>query len=556
MSAWPAFPALDPPPAMDICEWAESAVTVTMSERPGRLRLDPYQRAPLRAMVDRDVPEVALMWSSQLGKTLIDTVLVGYTIAQRPQPMLVMFPSRPDLGKFVREKLNPLLVGVRDVNARVERNNRGSIRAEGFAFDGGYCTMTTPRAVSGKHGTSASLVLADEIDDYGPRFDLDPLRQRGVTYPHACAVFSSTPNRANAFLATETGDDGQEWERMVTLIQIEYEGGTQQWYYAVCPHCDTGQVLVWDRITDGRLPCEGCGALWSEDDRQAAVFRGDWIAQAPDAPYESYWMSQLYSVNVPLDRTVEMGRRYVKAELTNQILAWPYLDVEVEPLDPDRIVRSVPDWAPFIRTAGVDVQGDRIEWYIVDFDEDLARKHIVAHDRITRSPDNLAHWLRLRRDLDTYGWHRLTVDGSFEFDAVMAGLMYAWPEAWAGSNSPVEIVRGYGPSFDMPLRGAMSTTGYFRGAVDEGKRLVDIDLAGGYLTLAPDLPDYVEGQLTSERLIRQMGPSGHVRRSYQLQPGQRNEARDCVVYAYMGAVGVYSSGSAAVSPTLTMRDPP
>lgn len=524
---------LDSPP---IREWAENNIVVAISDRPGKILLDPYQIKPLEAMVNPQVEQVTTMWSSQLGKTLMDAVLLGYVIDVAPQPTMMVHASLQGLGKFIREKLNPLLRANPRINSKVERNNRDGVPNTGFSFEGGYVTMATPRSVSGKHGTSATLVIADEIDDYGSSFQTSSLKQRGITFEHACNIFSSTPDLYDH-----------------SPIQGEYETGSQEWFYVPCVHCQHQQLILLENIRGEQVCCVNCGVLWREEERIMSIYAGEWVAQATSPFNKSFWMSQYYSINVPLSRTLRKTANYTPKELSTQVKAWPYLEVVVPPLEPSRIRRCEREWQPLLRTAGVDVQGDRLEYYIVDFDSTLTRKHILRMGVIPRSPDNLAHWLHLRREVAPYNPTRLTVDGSFEFDYVLAGLKTSYPDAWLEFDLPVEIVRGRsGDSFDKPLRGVKHTD-YFFGSTDEAKVLINQDLTTGKMTLNPDLPLYVEQQLCSEKLIRQEQPGGKLRRLWQLEKNQRNEALDCIGYAYMGAIGAYTSGSGAPSPELTLH---
>ena len=130
---------------LPICEWAEENLIVRVSDRAGRLRLDPYQRGILEAFTNPDVRQVTMMCSSQLGKTLLEAVYLGWIIDQNPQPCLFMHASQVGLNKFIREKLEPILMGCESINQKVFRNNRGKIPLDGFSFEGnGYFTMTTP----------------------------------------------------------------------------------------------------------------------------------------------------------------------------------------------------------------------------------------------------------------------------------------------------------------------------------------------------------------------------------------------------------------------------
>ena len=512
----------------DVVEWAEKKLTLEVADLPGRLRLFPYQKQPLRDIVDPQIREVDVMWASQLGKTQVPGVAVLYIISEEPCSVMIVHASVDGLRKFVREKLEPTLKSNPGINRRILRNNRGSLPDDGFEFDGGYCTMTTPRKRSGTHGTSAELVIADEIDDYDLANAVSSITQRTVTYRSATVALFSTPTMAGA-----------------SPIEGRFLMGSQSFWMAVCPHCHYPQVLEWANIVGASLCCTQCAVMWSEHDRLRAVNDGYWEDQNPDAAasHRSYWLSQLYSPMVPLSRTLEAARTYSDQEISTQILAWPYEERVLPEIQPEQVQRREIDFEPAYRTVGVDVQGNRLEYCELLFDRTLKRKHLARHQQITRQP-GLGHWYVLREQNPRFNW--LAADGGFEYEHVEQGLWAAYRDRYYLEEPLVEIVRGYpAASFEKPVRGARGGGGGFRWlAVDEAKVLVAQDIMSGDLTIAPDCPEHTPAQLTAEKLVRYTSPGGRVRREWRKKnPRAANEALDCTVYAYAGALGAYALDS-------------
>ena len=516
-----------PADPMPICDWAEARVVLSGGSRPGRFRLDPYQRGMLEAMGDPAIDLVAGMLATQLGKSTCLELLLGYRIDQYPCEMLLMHASLKGLRKFIREKLEPMLLGDAALNARIYRNVRGAIPVDGFGFDQGYCTMTTAGSRSGLHGTTAALVIADEVDDYEDNSAVDNLRQRLSTFEGGKLVACSTPTY-----------------RGQSQIEALYHETTQEKFYVPCQDCGHYQVLEWAAVKGEKLWCVDCGSVWTETARRRAVYAGEWRPDVPAGKGRGFWLSQLYSLAVPLERTVRDAVGYTAYNRQTQVLAWPYEEVVVEPVAASDIRREERQW-PNVEwvTVGVDVQGDRIEYCVVQFTRHLERKHLAARGSILRTtgPET---WHMLRRELKEWEVGRVTVDGSYSHDWVKAGLMAAYRSEMVRKDPRVEIVIGYGgPSFDRPLRGSYHQggkfKGAFRGSTDEAKVLIAEDLSRGLLTLAPDLPGDTEAQLCSERLVRTPRKGHHPRddgRRWEHEPGRRNEALDCVAYAYMGAV--------------------
>lgn len=520
------------PPFVDnpdpICPWSEANIVVSVSDRPGKLILDPYQRPILEAIADLHmVEQVTMMMSSQLGKTLLMAIALGWIIDQAPQAVLFMHASDQGLKKFLREKLEPVLLGTPRLNEKIVRNNRNTIPKEGFSFGlGGFCTLTTARSKSSKHGTSASYVFADEIDDYEGATKVSSLKQRTITFSQPKLILASTPTLA-----------GQ------SPIEAEWATGTRSCWYAVCPLCEGPQQLVQHQILHEQLWCVHCKKPWDEQHRVRAIIKGHMLDEVPNPHHKSYWMSQLYSLNVTLEKTLRDTANYSKMEYSTQVLAWPYEEVIIKPLSESQIRREELPFTPSYITIGVDVQINRLEYSILAFDRLLTKKHIVKRDAILRTEDYEC-FRELRRQVSPFRPRRLTIDGSYDFDWVKKGLEVAFQDLFILQDPPVEIVRGYtASSFDKPLRGGRGH-GFFWGAVDEAKVLVNKDLTSGQLTLAPNLPADTEKQLASERLIR-YEQGGRVKRKWDPIPGRANEVLDCVCYAYMGVlaldIGVFPS---------------
>lgn len=510
----------------DFPTWCRQNIFVTRGDRQGLLRLDPHQIQPLQDTIDQHVLEVILEWSSQLGKSVILPARIGWSIARHPEDILVMMSGEKGIDKFFREKLLGVLMGSRAIWPKIRKNNRGSVSQHGFDFDGGGLTITTPRSVSGEHGNSTPLVMLDELDDYPPEFELDGMIQRGVSFRNRKVITMSA--------VAKTGE---------SKIHKRYLMGHQAVRYAPCCHCGHYQILVLAQVRRGALHCVECHRPWTEGERLASLRAGEWRPQNPSQRRRrSYWCSQLYSVQIPLERTLVDVEGMTTAHISTQIEAWPYEEHEVAPVDPDKITRRRPDESPAIRTVGVDVQGDRLIWYMVEFAEDLATSHVRARGFIARSATAPRQaFYELRRAVAGLGVMQLTCDIGFEPDVVLDGLKAAWPDAFRHADTVVEGVRGSakaGGTFGEPLRGNWRNEGYFVGAVDESKRLVQTDANEGRLTLDPDLDDSVAQEIASERCVRQADARGNVRLRWVNPENAPNHALDCVGYAYMGALKV------------------
>lgn len=517
------FPELSPT-RVPVKDWIEKNVVVP-GARAGRVNLDPYQIEPLESVFDPQVTQVTLMWSSQLGKSILATFAVAYHAKNGSGDIYTMFSCQDHRTDYVMSRLNPIVRASPELQKVMGLSRSGNVPHHGFSFGkGNYCKMTTARSIGAGHSSTTRLIVGDEMDDWAGSVSASALRQRGVTFKDRTAFFMSTP--------TYTGS---------SAIATEYTNGSQAQYYVSCVHCGYCHVLTSEGLREGPdelgvYACPGCGTIWSDLDRIAAIRGGEWVHSYPERAHKSYQMSQLYSIQVPIERTWEDWEACeTDYHRMTQIMAWPYEEAVIAPLQPEDLVRST---MPFNRrwlTIGVDVQKTWLDWTAVAFDEFLTNKHAVARGIVSRSID-YACFQELRRTWAQFAPDRIVVDGSYDYDWVRQSIDLVFADAMLMEDPPIEIVRGYtGDSFDRPLRGA-KRHGHFVGASDEAKKLVVQDLKIGVFTLDHAMPDVTEAQLMSEKLVRtKVGTV--IKRKWEPQGG-RNEILDCCGYAYMGALAL------------------
>ena len=175
------------------------------------------------------------------------------------------------------------------------------------------------------------------------------------------------------------------------MIWREWLASDMRHYQVPCHGCGHMQALVWanvrwDKTLEGRhLPktahyvCESCGVAWTDADRHDAVAKGEWVASNSDAAgVAGFHIPGLLSPWVALADIVQesLMSKNDPALLqlwTNTVLGEPFEPAQ-ETVEGSSLLQrgenygpqSVPD-AVKLLTAGVDVQGDRIEVQIMGF---------------------------------------------------------------------------------------------------------------------------------------------------------------------------------------------
>ena len=86
---------------ISVLEWAESAVELSerITEQPGpySTKFYPYVREILECIntppLGGTINRISLCWGSQTAKTTTFYIMLGFTIDQRPRPILWVFPN-------------------------------------------------------------------------------------------------------------------------------------------------------------------------------------------------------------------------------------------------------------------------------------------------------------------------------------------------------------------------------------------------------------------------------------------------------------------------------
>lgn len=380
---------LSPPPRYTVSQWADAEryLSKESSAMPGKYRsaVAPYQREPMDAVNDRAAQTVCLMFASQTGKTEVLNNIVGFFIASDPSPILVVQPTIELAESWSKERLMPM---IRDTAALTGLVKESKSRDSGNTilhkvFPGGNVAMAGANAPSGLAGRPRRVVLLDEVDRYpasaGAEGDPCALAvRRTESFWNSVIVLTSTP--------TVKG---------ISRIEKEYEQTDMRRWFCPCPHCGEVQHLKWgqvkwpkDKPEEAFYECEKCRQPWDDKQRLAAVRAGEWRATAPFNGKRGYHLNGIASPFKEKkgyrSRMHQMAAQFLEAKAggretlktwTNTFLAETW-EEESEKFDALPIMERCEDYGGtvpngvLVLTAGVDVQGDRIEVEVVGHGED------------------------------------------------------------------------------------------------------------------------------------------------------------------------------------------
>lgn len=549
--------ALRPRRHVSVSEWADShrVLTRKASAEPGKWRTErtPYLREPMDALgVTSPVERVVLMFSAQIGKTEAALNWMGYVVDHAPAPMLVVLPTLEVRDRWVKQRLDPMLAETPRLSAlvRVGRSRDASNARDLKDFPGGMFVLGGANSPASLASMPIRFVICDEVDRFpweiGQEGDpLGLIDERTKTFARRKVLLVSTP--------TVAGE---------SRIEAEYERTDCREYQVPCPHCDAYQVLRW-RHEDGRYgltrnsatgavyyTCAECGGVIEEHHKTRMLDLGKWVPRHPERTLavtggaRGYHINALYSPVglgfgwAELWRKWEMVqgdsaelRRFINTTLAQ---SWEERGDGIEHLSLLTRLEDYPRVLPIkLRTAGVDVQKDRLEVSIDgwgDGEECWAIDHVII-DIESTSQDA---WDALDDVLQDYRVQFAAVDSGYNASLVYAfceGKRWCFPtKGVTGFNRPLveDDVRRRQRLRRRKRKGvAVEPVG-----VDQGKTLLYSRLktqhhGANYMHFprAPAFDDEYFEQLTAEELVtRYKGNRPIVR---WVAKRKRNEALDC-----------------------------
>jgi phage terminase large subunit GpA-like protein len=567
---------LRPRPLTTVSAWSDKYRILTSkgSGEPGQWRTErtPYLREILDSLsVNSPAQRIVLMFAAQLGKTEVGLNWIGYVMQHAPGPMLTVLPTLEVRKRWVRQRLDPLLTETPVIRALFDaRRARDAGNAEDMKdFPGGMLVIGGANSPASLASMPIRYVLCDEVDRFpwevGQEGDpLGLIDERTKTFPRRKVLLVSTPTVKGA-----------------SRIEGEYEKSDMRQFHVPCPHCGELQVLRW-RHDDGRYglihnaatgavyyACIHCGERIDEHHKPAMLAAGRWIPRHPERAVRGYHLSGLYSP-IGLGFTwAELWQKWEEAHgdtanlkrFINTTLgeSWEEQGDSIEDLAIIARLEDYPETLPAsLRTAGVDVQKDRLEASIVAWgmgEEGWLIDHLILPGDTAR-PEV---WESL---------HDALTDAGIAFAAIDSGyntsMVYAFTEKrrWCVA---VKGIAGMGrPLIEdekkrrQRLRNRRKKAAHVEPlGVDQGKALLYARLklpvpGPAYLHFPrdPAFDDEYFAQLAAEKLVTKIKGTRPFQEWVQTRP--RNEALDCLVYAL---AALRLSGKTPAAPVASSHQP-
>lgn len=388
-----ALQVLRPPEKLTVSQWADRyrILDSKTSAEPGQWSTDrtPYLRGIMDSFTDPRIEEIIFVKPTQVGGTESLNNMLGYVVAQDPNPALIVYPMLT-LAEFTsKNRLQPMVELSPALNERYKGEESNMLELQ---FDGMFAIIAGANSPASLSSRSIRYLFMDEVDKY-PRSsgkEADPrslARERTRTFVYDKKIMqTSTPTY-------KTGPIWQAW--LGADVQFQF--------YVPCPHCGQYHTFKFKQIkfdstkdieeikSSAHYECESCQGVIRDAHKQGMLRNGEWRdlngATKPKRK-TGFWMNAIYS---PWVRFGDVASEFIGAkrgepeELMNFINSWlaePWEHTQIK-MSGEKVLEKnggyeegiVPD-KTILLTGGVDVQKDRFYYTIRAWGEKMTSYNI------------------------------------------------------------------------------------------------------------------------------------------------------------------------------------
>lgn len=572
MSTWRTalMNGLRPEQPLTVSEWADKhrRLSSKASAEPGPWRTSrtPYLREPMDCLSSTSaVQRVVMMFAAQTGKTEAGANWLGYVIDHAPGPMLLVQPTVEMAKRLSKQRLESLITETPVLAEKIAPSRSRDSGNTMFAkdFPGGMMLLTGSNSATGLRSTPCRYIFCDEIDAFPSDVDGegDPVslaEKRATTFARRKILLTSTPTVKD-----------------FSRIEAEFERSDQRRFYVPCPCCNVMQWLKWPQLKwDNNEPstaayeCEVCHERFAEIHKPAMLRRGEWRATAPsNGKTAGFQLSGLYS---PLGwlSWADMVDDFLRAKtdapmlksFVNTRLAETWEEDFASKVSADGLLERcehyeaamVPDGGLAL-TVGVDVQDNRLAISVWAWGRE-EEGWLLDHQEIFGDPSRQELWKQLDEVVLREWPHAVgpamrpdvvAIDSGGHFTAEV--YQYARERgrqgvvAIKGQSQRGKPPIGKGSKVDVNYQGRTLKRGALVYPVggDTVKttlfgRLKHNEQGAGFLHFHMGTTGEYFEQLTAEKQVLRYNRGGFPTREWVKKPSARNEALDCLVYAYAG----------------------
>lgn len=556
--------ALMPPPELTVDEYADTYRVLPQgsSSEHGRWRTSrfPFLREIMFELSPQSkTQEIVVMKGAQLGFTELAMNLMLYCVEYRPTPVLYLQKTVDAVERFSKQRLTPSIQAMPGASSKIldDKSSSDTIRMK--TFPGGVLILGGANSSISLRSMPIEICILDELDSFA-----SDIEEEGDPSEIAIRRTSNFPRRKIYKISTPAIKE-------TSMIEPAYEAGDQRKFYVPCPFCKGMQTIEWHNIKYKNehkeidlkniyLECIHCHAHIQEKYKTQMLAGGKWIKENPESDIASFFISSLYSP-VGFYSWKDAAKLFIKAQknfskeqlkvFINTVLGETFSEsnksIHADTLERRKEVYTyeVPHDVLCL-TAGVDVQGDRLEMEVLGHGKNM-ETWSIDYIVLRGDPEQSQVWNDLDKQLSRVWKHENGSDMNISCTAVdsgnMARIVYNFCRTREHQRIfPIKGDDGFGKGYmKRPITKLKEGHVWlFIGYVDEIKSKIYSQLkleesGAGYCHFPDNKQVYDEmyfKQLTAERLVTVKNRStGKNKLVWKLASGRRNEALDCRVYA-------------------------
>ncbi|MDM4024117.1 phage terminase large subunit family protein [Escherichia coli] len=576
--------SLNIPVPLTTVQWADQHYYLPKesSYTPGQWETLPFQVAIMNSMENDRIRTVNLIKSARVGYTKMLLGVEAYFIEHKSRNSLLFQPTDSAAEDFMKSHVEPT---IRDVPALLElapwygrKHRDNTLTLKRFSSGVGFWCLGGAAAKNYRE-KSVDVVCYDELSSFEPDVEkegsptlLGDKRIEGSVWPKS--IRGSTPKIKGSCQIEKAANESAHFMRFyvpcphcgeaqylkfgddATPFGLKWEKGKPETVYYLCEH--NGCVIRQSELdqTDGRWICDNTG-MWTRD---GLAFYSAGDEEMPPPRSITYHVWTAYS---PFTTWVQIVYDWLDAlkdpngvkTFINTTLGEPYEEAVAEKLSFELLLEKVCHYGAQVPlrvvylTAGIDSQKDRYEIYVWGWAPG-EEAFLIDKQIIMGRPEDEDTLKRVDTVIRKKYRH---ADGT-----EISISRVCWDTGGIDQDIVYQRSRKHGTFFVLPIKGASvygkpvitmpkkrNQRGVFLCEVgsDTVKEMlyarfalpvVSVSEAAPYTVRFPDNPDIFSEeearQIVAEELVEKV-VNGRVKLLWD-KKGRRNEALDCLVYAY------------------------
>lgn len=576
--------AFDIPEPQTVVQWADEHYYLPKesSYTPGKWETLPFQTAIMNSMGNDRIRTVNLIKSARVGYTKMLLGVEGYFIEHKSRNSLLFQPTDSSAEDFMKSHVEPT---IRDVPVLLKlapwfgrKHRDNTLTLKRFSSGVGFWCLGGAAAKNYRE-KSVDVVCYDELSSFEPDVEkegsptqLGDKRIEGSVWPKS--IRGSTPKIKGTCQIEKAANESAHFMRFYvpcphcgeeqylkfgdsdTPFGLKWEKGKPETVYYLCEH--NGCVIRQSELdqTEGRWICDNTG-MWTCD---GLTFYSAGGEEIPPPRSITFHIWTAYS---PFTTWVQIVYDWLDAlkdpngvkTFINTTLGEPYEEPVAEKLDYELLMEKVCHYGAQVPmrvvylTAGIDSQKNRFEVYVWGWapgEEAFLIDKIIIMGR----PDDENTLLRVDAAINRKYRHADGTDMSisrvcWDTGGIDQDIVYKRSKKHGIFRVlPIKGASVYGkPVITMPKKRNQNGVFLCEVGSDTAKELLyarmklpaaPMGQEEPYSVRFPDNPDVftdVEAkQLVAEELVEKV-VGGKIKLLWDAR-GRRNEALDCLVYAY------------------------